>query len=29
MASPDANRGTLRLADELVKFCDTVKAKAA
>jgi DNA-binding transcriptional LysR family regulator len=29
MASPDASRGTLRLADELVKFCDAVKAKAA
>lgn len=29
VASPDASRATLRLADELVKFCDTVKAKAA
>jgi DNA-binding transcriptional LysR family regulator len=29
MASPEAGRATLRLADELVKFCETVKAKAA
>ena len=29
IASPDASRATLRLADELVNFCETVKAKAA
>ncbi len=29
MASPDASPATLRLADQLVKFCDTTTAKAA
>jgi DNA-binding transcriptional LysR family regulator len=29
MASPDASPATLRLADRLVEFCDTVQAKAA
>ncbi len=29
MASPDASPATLRLADRLAEFCDTVQAKAA
>jgi DNA-binding transcriptional LysR family regulator len=29
MASPDATPATLRLADKLAEFCDTVQAKAA
>jgi DNA-binding transcriptional LysR family regulator len=29
MASPDASPATLRLADRLAEFCDSVKAKAA
>jgi DNA-binding transcriptional LysR family regulator len=29
VASPDASPGTLRLADRLAEFCDTVQAKAA
>ena len=29
VASPDANPATLRLADHLAEFCDTVQAKAA
>ncbi len=29
MAGPDASPATLRLADQLVKFCDTTTAKAA
>ena len=29
VASPDASPATLRLADRLVEFCDTVQAKAA
>jgi len=29
VASPDANPATLRLADKLAQFCDTVQAKAA
>jgi hypothetical protein len=29
MAAPDASPATLRLADRLAEFCDTVQAKAA
>ena len=29
MASPNANPATLRLADRLAEFCNTVQAKAA
>ena len=29
VASPDASPATLRLADRLAEFCDTVQAKAA
>jgi hypothetical protein len=29
VASPDASAATLRLADKLAEFCDTVRAKAA
>ena len=29
VASPDASPATLRLADRLAEFCDTVHAKAA
>jgi hypothetical protein len=29
MASPDASPATLRLANRLAEFCDTVQAKAA
>ena len=29
VASPDASAATLRLADKLAEFCDTVQAKAA
>jgi DNA-binding transcriptional LysR family regulator len=29
MASPDASPATLRLADRLAEFCNTVQAKAA
>jgi hypothetical protein len=29
VASPDASPATLRLAERLAEFCDTVQAKAA
>jgi hypothetical protein len=29
MAAPNAGPATLRLADRLAEFCDTVQAKAA
>jgi hypothetical protein len=29
VASPDASAATLRLADRLAEFCNTVQAKAA
>lgn len=29
MAAPDASPATLRLADRLAEFCDTLQAKAA
>jgi hypothetical protein len=29
MASPDASPATLRLADRLAEFCNTMQAKAA
>jgi hypothetical protein len=29
VASPDASPATLRLADKLAAFCNTIKAKAA